>query len=109
MNEGTQTCLGLLGDMLVASVGLRIQAGKSAKMKRLAVLPVWQGRGIGRQMAAHAESVAIRNTFRTMEIGIIAEHATLLDWYRNQGYVELQREVIPHLPFTVLTMIKDLA
>lgn len=109
MDQGIQSYLGELGETAVACVALRMQAGTGAKMKRLAVLPDRQGKGNGRQLVAYAESVARRNLFPAIEVGIIAEHTALLDWYKELGYVELRREVIPRLPFTVLTLIKDLA
>jgi GNAT superfamily N-acetyltransferase len=94
--------------MPVACVALRMQSGKSAKVKRLAVLPESQGLGFGQQLVAHAESVARRRSCVAVEIGIIAGHAALLDWYRRQGYVETHQAVFPQLPFTVQYMTKGL-
>lgn len=108
MSQDVQTFLGMSEGRLLACVALRLQPGKRAKMKRLAVLPENQGQGIGQRMVASVESVARQGAFANIEIGIIAEHVALLDWYRRQGYVETHQAVFPQLPFTVQYMTKKL-
>lgn len=103
-----QTFLGMKEGKPVACIALRLKPGKSAKMKRLAVLPEFQGQGIGRCLVAHAESVARRKSSVKIEVGIIAAHAALLDWYSRQGYVETYQTEFPQLPFTVQYMTKGL-
>lgn len=109
MDLGGQTILGMIEETPVACVALRMQAGKVAKMKRLAVLPEWQGRGIGQNLVAYAESVANQKVFEHIEVGIIAEHTALLEWYRKQGYAKTHQAVFPQLPFTVQYMTKRLS
>lgn len=108
MDRCVQIFLGMKEGMPVACVALRMQSGKSAKMKRLAVLPESQGLGIGQQLVAHAESVVRRKSFVAVEIGIIAGHGALIEWYRRKGYVETHQAVFPQLPFAVQYMTKGL-
>jgi N-acetylglutamate synthase-like GNAT family acetyltransferase len=77
-------------------------------LERLAVLPVLQRRGYGRALVDHILEEAKLSGARQVDIGIIAEHFELKEWYKKIGFVEQRKAHFPHLPFEVLFMSKTL-
>ena len=77
-------------------------------LERLAVLPAKQHRGYGRALVDHALDKAGVSGAHRVDIGIIAAHNELKDWYRKIGFVEQKKATFPHLPFEVLFMSKAL-
>ncbi len=73
-------------------------------MERLAVLPAFRRRGIGRALVRRALREARRLGAHAVRIGIIAEHAELRAWYERQGFVLTRTRAFRHLPFTVAYM-----
>ena len=70
-------------------------------MKRLAVLPEYRSRGIGRKLVDHILNQARQRGIDRLHIGIVNEQSGLKDWYVRLGFVEYQVFEIPSLPFTV--------
>ena len=77
-------------------------------LERLAVLPHQRRRGFGRALVEHVLQEAKLIGVRRIEIGIIADHAELRDWYRKIGFVDQKTAAFPHLPFEVLFMSRVL-
>ncbi len=77
-------------------------------MERLAVLPEYRSRGLGRELACHALSLARDSGAQRVEIGIISEQQELKEWYERIGFSETGRAAFPHLPFEVTFMAKTL-
>jgi N-acetylglutamate synthase-like GNAT family acetyltransferase len=73
-------------------------------LERLAVLPDHRRCGYGRALMAHAVGEARALGVQRVDIGIIAEHTELKDWYRHIGFEEVRRATFNHLPFEVLFM-----
>jgi ribosomal protein S18 acetylase RimI-like enzyme len=67
-------------------------------LERLAVLPVQQGRGFGRALADHVLEEARLSGARQVDIGIIAEHFELKEWYEKIGFVEQRTVPFPPSP-----------
>jgi N-acetylglutamate synthase-like GNAT family acetyltransferase len=78
-------------------------------LERLAVLPAHQRQGFGRAVVDHVLEEARLSGARQVDIGIIAEHFELKEWYKKIGFIELRKAHFPHLPFEVLFMSKRLA
>jgi N-acetylglutamate synthase-like GNAT family acetyltransferase len=76
-------------------------------LERLAVLPAQRRRGYGRALVVHALAKAKELGVERVDIGIIAAHAELRDWYRKLGFVDQKTADFPHLPFQVLFMSRS--
>jgi ribosomal protein S18 acetylase RimI-like enzyme len=73
-------------------------------MERLAVLPAFRRKGIGRALVRRALEEARRLGAHAVRIGIIAEHTEVRAWYERQGFVLTGTRTFRHLPFTVAFM-----
>jgi N-acetylglutamate synthase-like GNAT family acetyltransferase len=73
-------------------------------LERLAVLPLQRRQGYGRALVVHGLAEAKELGSQRVDIGIIAAHTELRDWYRNLGFVDQRMASFPHLPFQVLFM-----
>jgi N-acetylglutamate synthase-like GNAT family acetyltransferase len=78
-------------------------------LERLGVLPAQRRRGYGRALVDRVFYEAKVLGSHRVDIGIIADHTELKDWYRRIGFVEQKTAAFPHLPFEVLFMSKTLA
>ncbi|HQH99652.1 MAG TPA: GNAT family N-acetyltransferase [Deltaproteobacteria bacterium] len=77
-------------------------------LERLAVLPGQRGCGFGKALVAHVMENARLLGAHRVDIGIIADHAELKNWYQRIGFIEGESRVFPHLPFRVTFMSYDL-
>jgi len=77
-------------------------------MKRLAVLPAYRHRGIGRKLAEHVSNYARGQGASSLHIGIVNEQAGLKDWYEGMGFKEYRLLEIPDLPFKVSLLKREL-
>jgi N-acetylglutamate synthase-like GNAT family acetyltransferase len=85
-------------------VALEMANSEVCYLERLAVLPDQRQRGFGKVLVDHALSEAKLLGARCVNIGIIAEHTELKNWYKGLGFVEGESNVFPHLPFRVTFM-----
>ena len=79
---------------------------QSCELGRLAVLPAFRLKGIGKKLIQSVEIEAKTRGLEQIDISIIAEHESLKKWYLNLGFVEGDRTRFEHLPFEVLFMSK---
>ncbi len=70
-------------------------------LERLGVLPDQRHHGFGKALVFHVLSNAKLLGAHRVNIGIIAEHTELKDWYKRLGFVEVETKEFPHLPFRV--------
>jgi ribosomal protein S18 acetylase RimI-like enzyme len=77
-------------------------------LERLAVLPEYRRRGLGRALVDHVFDQAIQIGARRVEIGIISQQTELRDWYKKIGFVEKGTKNFDHLPFIVAFMFVEL-
>jgi N-acetylglutamate synthase-like GNAT family acetyltransferase len=73
-------------------------------LERLAVLPDQRKQGLGKALVEHVLSQAKLLNVQNVNIGIIAEHTELKNWYRKIGFAEGESKEFPHLPFRVTFM-----
>ena len=85
------------------------EAASQAYMNRLAVLPDFQGRGLGRRLVEHVISLARRDGKKKVGIGIIKANLLLKNWYATLGFVPSDTRTFDHLPFDVQLMTFDIA
>ena len=75
-----------------------------AYLNRLAVLPRFQNRGMGRQLVDHVIRLARADGKTEISIGIIKNHLKLKDWYTSLGFETAGSKRFRHLPFDVQFM-----
>jgi len=75
-----------------------------AFLNRLAVLPEFQGRGVGEKLVSHLFDHARTRHKKIISIGIIAENGPLKNWYEALGFTPFETKILPHLPFDVMMM-----
>lgn len=76
-------------------------------LERLAVLPGCRKNGFGSLLVRHAISEAKKLHVQRVEIGIIAAHIELKDWYERLGFHCRNTAEFDHLPFAVVFMFRD--
>lgn len=75
-----------------------------AFLNRLAVLPEFQGRGIGKKLVSYLFDHALALHKKIISIGIIAANDRLKTWYETLGFTPFETKTFNHLPFDVLLM-----
>jgi N-acetylglutamate synthase-like GNAT family acetyltransferase len=73
-------------------------------LERLAVLPDHRQQRLGKALVEHVLSQAKLLNVQNVNIGIIAKHTELKNWYRKIGFAEGESKEFPHLPFRVTFM-----
>ena len=89
------------GEECLGCVALERANSEVCYLERLAVHPEHQGKGLGAALVRHALDEARRQGALRVEIGIVAAHTRLHDWYAKRGFVDTGRKSFPHLPFEV--------
>jgi N-acetylglutamate synthase-like GNAT family acetyltransferase len=88
----------------VGCVALEQATSEIYYLERLAVLPNHRQHGFGKALVTHALSNARLLGACRVNIGIIAKHAELKNWYKEIGFAEGESKDFPHLPFRVTFM-----
>jgi GNAT superfamily N-acetyltransferase len=86
------------------AVAMRLPQQGVSIIEKVAVLPPFRGRGIGRLLVEHALTEARHCGAVRGAIGIIASQIELRAWYENVGFAAIRQQHYPHLPFDVLHM-----
>ena len=77
-------------------------------LERLTVLPEARRRSFGKTLVDHAFMEAKALGAERIDIGIIAEHIELKNWYEKMGFVETETRKFENLPFLVTLLTYDL-
>lgn len=75
-------------------------------MERLAVLPEYRHKGIGRTLMDFVFETVRQRGGKKVSIGIINENRVLKKWYIDYGFVEMGTRAFSHLPFEVCFLEK---
>ncbi|WXG42162.1 MAG: GNAT family N-acetyltransferase [Candidatus Freyarchaeum deiterrae] len=70
-------------------------------LERLAVLPEYRRKGFGEALVRHVLEEALKKKAHRVEIGIIAKHTELKEWYEKLGFSVKETVHFNHLPFDV--------
>ncbi len=81
---------------------------KPAYLKRLAVLPEHRRIAFGKALVEHILNEAKTSACHRVQIGIVAEHTELRDWYEKLGFFLEKTAHFQGWPFTVAFMFIDL-
>jgi GNAT superfamily N-acetyltransferase len=77
-------------------------------LERLAVLPRYRRKGLGKALVEHVMDQAEGIGARRVEIGIISDQTELEEWYRRLGFSHKGNATFDHLPFQVTFMARDI-
>lgn len=91
-------------DNLAGCVALETTDQAVAYLMRLAVLPEYRRRGLGRQLVQHIIDQACQQDMQSISIGLIAAQKELIAWYQNLGFIPGETKHFAHLPFMVQFM-----
>ncbi len=75
---------------------------------RLAVLPDYQGGGLGRKLLTFAIDEAAGSGADYASVGVISDEEHLVAWYRRMGFIVNRRSMFEHFPFEVTMMRREL-
>jgi N-acetylglutamate synthase-like GNAT family acetyltransferase len=104
MNRGVTYCLLNHDDQNVGCAALEQVNNELCYLERLAVIPSARRQGLGTALVRHVLSAAAALGVQRVEIGIIAEHKDLKEWYGKLGFEEMESKNFPHLLFRVTFM-----
>jgi N-acetylglutamate synthase-like GNAT family acetyltransferase len=108
INRGTVYFVLEKESQVAGCVALEKASSDVCYLERLGVLPGRRRNGFGGALVKHVLSEAKRLGAHKVNIGIIAEHTELKNWYQKQGFVEIETKKFPHLPFEVSFLSRDL-
>ncbi len=77
-------------------------------LERLAILPGYRRKGLGRALVDHVFMRARALNAKKISIGIISKQTELKKWYHKIGFAKGDTKEFPHLPFLVTFMMFDL-
>lgn len=92
------------GDKLMGCVALETTDQAVAYLTRLAVLPEYRRRGLGKQLVQHIIDQACQQDMQTISIGLIAAQKELIDLYQSLDFIPGGTKRFAHLPFMVRFM-----
>lgn len=77
-------------------------------LEKLAVVPAYRHSGIGLRLMDFALNRIKELGGKRISIGLIDSNSRLKAWYHKQGYREFEVKKLPHLPFDVCMMEKEI-
>ena len=108
LNKGLKMYGYFLEDKLVGCIGYSYYKDQTYFIERLATLPEYRHKGIGRQLMEFAED-RIRNcNGKIAEIHVVDQNILLIEWYKSLGYKKIRIDEIKTLPFNSYVMNKIL-
>lgn len=105
MDRGERYFVCELKGQAVGCVAYESPESDLAYLNRLAVLPAFQNRGVGKHLVDHVILLASADEKRQISIGIIKAHEDLKTWYASLGFLSSGTKVFQHLPFDVQFMM----
>ena len=104
MNRGVTYYILELGEQAAGCVALERINDEVCYLERLAVLPGQRRQGFGEALVKHALTEAMNLGVFRVQVGIIAEHQELHDWYEKLGFEKVEEKIFPQLVFPVTFM-----
>lgn len=92
LSTGGEFLVGHVSDLLVAMGGIRRIDQTTAEIKRMRVLPSYQGRGFGGALLLALEVRAAELGYRHLVLDTTARQVVAQSLYRSRGYIETRRK-----------------
>ena len=108
LNKGIKYYLASLDGTVCGCVAVEQASPEVCYMERLAVLPAFRRKGLGRELVEHVTAEVVAMGANKLEIGIIKRDNELRRWYLNLGFNEKNSAEFEQLPFEVLFMVLEL-
>jgi ribosomal protein S18 acetylase RimI-like enzyme len=93
-------------NVIAGCAGYKAIDGTTGVIERLAVLPEYRHRGIGKHLLEFIEITIRGNKGTIAELSIVDNNLVLKNWYKRLGYQEWSIEEHPQLPFKVCVLQK---
>jgi GNAT superfamily N-acetyltransferase len=87
---GGATVLAFDGAQAVGGVAVHDYGDSCCEMKRMYILPPWQGRGIGRRLAVEAIAQARRLGYMSMKLDTLARMQAATQIYESLGFRRIE-------------------
>ena len=100
--------LAVVDGLAVGCVRSVMREDATAFIKRLAVLPQWRLRGIGRRLMAEVEGELMAMGVRRVSLGTVAENDAIGTFYERQGYRAVGGREVPGRNFHAQMWEKDI-
>jgi ribosomal protein S18 acetylase RimI-like enzyme len=97
-----------IDNAIVGCAGYKFIDGTTSVIERLAVLPEYRHRGIGKYLLEYIENIIKTDKGKIIELSMVDNNLVLKNWYKRFGYRELRIEEYPQLPFKVCVLQKRL-
>jgi ribosomal protein S18 acetylase RimI-like enzyme len=101
MNRGVVYFILETGGEAAGVVALEKINDEVCYLERLAVLPQHRRRGFGEALVRRVLAQARQMKAYRVQIGIIADHRELHDWYEKLGFEDVESKTFPQLMFRV--------
>jgi N-acetylglutamate synthase-like GNAT family acetyltransferase len=90
-------------DRAVGCAALEVVDETLCYFERVAVLPDFRRRGLGRKLVRHILEEALSHGMKKVSIGIIAQQQELMQWYQSVGFDKGEIKILYLLSFFVFT------
>jgi ribosomal protein S18 acetylase RimI-like enzyme len=98
----------VIDEQIIACAGFSHYKDETYFIERLATLPEYRHRGIGKKMMDFVE-IQIKNIGgKNIEIHVVDKNTPLREWYKQLHYKEIRIDEIPSLPFYSCVMNKTI-
>jgi ribosomal protein S18 acetylase RimI-like enzyme len=75
-----------INDQIVGCVGYSYYKDQIYFIKRLATLPEYRHKGIGKKLMGFVENIICENNGKIIEINVVDKNTKLIKWYKKLNY-----------------------
>ena len=108
LNNGLKMYGYYLDDQIIGCVGYSFYKDNMYFIERLATLPEYRHKGIGKILMEYVENIIKKNNGKIIEIHVVDENKRLIEWYKKFNYKEIRVDEIKTFPFNSYVMNKIL-
>ena len=108
LNNGLKMYGYYLDNQIIGCVGYSFYKDHMYFIERLATLPEYRHKGIGKILMEYIENKIKENNGKIIEIHVVDENKRLIEWYKKLNYKEIRVDEIKTLPFNSYVMNKIL-
>ena len=85
LNNGLKMYGYYLNNQIIGCVGYSFYKDNMYFIERLATLPEYRHKGIGKILMEYVENIIKKNNGKIIEIHVVDENKRLIDWYKKLG------------------------